>query len=210
MLKTCVKPLAMKRAFILPSDFFLNIHLPIMGFQPFDRGTTSQTFLSFKDFISRSQALYQVECNSFHFPDMVKWCKTFTGFTLTSVQSDCGQEFMGCLQLFFSSFNHTMLEKAKAIMHHVCMPRIFWQDAAEVAIHLYNCQPMRRHSWKTPIEIFNEDLPDISYFKVFGTRAYVYIQPEQRDDKLALQAEEMIFIGYEPNMKAYCFWSTHQ
>jgi len=107
---------------------------------------------------------------------------------------------MGRLQMFFSSrgvthqtsaphvpqqnghaerFNCTMLEKAKAMMHHACMPRIFWQDAAEVAVHLYNRQPMRRHTWKTPIDIFNGDPPDISYFKVFGTRAYVYIQPEQ-------------------------------
>jgi len=137
---------------------------------------------------------------------------------------------MGCLQSFFSSrgvthqtsaphvpqqngraerFNHTMLEKAKAIMHHACMLHIFWQDAAEVAIHIYNRQSMRHHSWKTPIEIFNGDPSDISYFKVFGTHAYVYIQPEQRDDKLTPQTKKIIFIGYEPNMKAYHFWSTH-
>jgi len=77
------------------------------------------------------------------FSDMVKWCETFTGSTLTPVRSDHEGEFMGHLQSFFSSrgvmhqtsaphvpqwngraerFNHTMLEKAKAIMHHPCMP----------------------------------------------------------------------------------------
>ena len=45
-----------------------------------------------------------------------------------------------------------MLEKAKAMMHHACMPHIFWQDVAEVAVHIYNCQSIRHHSWKTPLK----------------------------------------------------------
>ena len=65
MPKTCVKPLATKWAFVLPLDFFTNTHLSVMGFWPFGRGTKSQTFLSFKDFISSLQALYQAEWDSF-------------------------------------------------------------------------------------------------------------------------------------------------
>jgi len=34
----------------------------------------------------------------------------------------------GCVE----RFNHTMLEKAKAMMHYACMPCIFWQDVAEI------------------------------------------------------------------------------
>ena len=58
-----------------------------------------------------------------------------------------------------------------------------------------------------PIEIFNGDKSDVSYFKVFGTCAYVFIPQEQWHDKLSPKAQEMIFIGYEPNTKGYCFWS---
>ena len=93
------------------------------------------------------------------FLNMVKWCETFSGSTLISVRSDHGRKFIGRFQSFLpfrgvtyqtsaphvpqqnghaKRFNHTMLEKAKAIMHHACMPRIFWQDAAEVAVHIYN------------------------------------------------------------------------
>jgi len=102
------------------------------------------------------------------FPDMVRWCETFTGSTLTSVRSDRGGEFMGRLQMFFSAggvthqmsaphvlqqngcaerFNCTMLEKAKAMMHYACMPCIFWQDPAKVIVHLYNHQPMYETSF---------------------------------------------------------------
>ena len=62
---------------------------------------------------------------------------------------------------------------------------------------------MRRHEWRTPLELFKEDKPDVSYFRVFGTLAYVWIHPDQRQDKLSPKSEEMIFIGYEPNTKGY-------
>ena len=58
-----------------------------------------------------------------------------------------------------------------------------------------------------PIEIFNGDKPDVSYFRVFGTHTYVFIPQEQQHDKLSPKAKEMIFIGYELNTKGYCFWS---
>ena len=67
---------------------------------------------------------------------------------------------------------------------------------------------MRRHQWRTPIEVFNGDKPDVSYFRVFGSHAYMFIPPEQQRDKLSPKAEEMVFIEYKPNMKEYRFWST--
>ena len=90
---------------------------------------------------------------------------------------------------------------------HACLPKSFWQDAIETSLHIYNHQPIHHHSWKMPIEIFNGDKPDISYFRVFGTHVYIFIPQEQQHDKLSLKAEEMIFIGYESNTKSYHFWS---
>ena len=72
-----------------------------------------------------------------------------------------------------------MLEKAEAIRQHACLPISFWQDAVETALHIYNQQPMCHHQWNTPIEIFNGDKPDVLYFRVFGSHAYVFIPPEQ-------------------------------
>ena len=160
---------------------------------------------------------------------MVKLCKVQTASTLTSVYSDWGGEYMGlALQSFFHThgvtyqtsaphtpqqngcaerFNHTLLEKANVMRHHACMPHIFWQDVVQTALHIYNHQPICRLHWKTPNEMFLGDKPDISYFKVFGTCAYVHIPADTREDKLSPRAEQMIFIGYPPNSKAYHFWS---
>jgi len=76
-------------------------------------------------------------------------------------------------------FNRTVLEKAEAIHQYACLPCSFWQDTVETALHIYNRQPMCRHEWKTPIEQFNGDKPDVSYFRIFEMLAYVFISPEQ-------------------------------
>jgi len=69
---------------------------------------------------------------------------------------------------------------------------------------------MCRHEWKTPIEQFNGDKPDVSYFRIFGTLAYVFISLEQQQDKLSPKSEEIIFIGYQPNTQGYHFWSKER
>ena len=211
------------------------VHTDLIGPMPVEPRSCAKYVLTFIDdhsgyalvaFIRNKDATAQ------HFKSMACWAETFTGQSLTSVHSDRGGEFLGKeLQTFFSSrgithqtsvphtpqqngqaerFNRTLLEKAEAIRQHACLPRSFWQDAVETALHIYNRQPMRCHQWRTPIEVFNGDKPDVSYFRVFGSHAYVFIPPEQQRDKLSPKAKEMVFIGYEPNTKGYRFWSTAQ
>ena len=56
---------------------------------------------------------------------------------------------------------------------HACLPPPFWQDAVETAR-----QSMRRLNWSTPISKWNGDIPDVLYFKVFGSQVYVLIPKE--------------------------------
>ena len=93
-------------------------------------------------------------------------------------------------------------------MHQTaCLPPSFWQDVVEIALHIYNCQPMRHLDWSPPISKWNGETPDVSYFKVFGCLAYVFIPKEDCQNKLSAKAEEATFIGYEKGIKGYQFWS---
>ncbi|KAF9439381.1 hypothetical protein P691DRAFT_621448, partial [Macrolepiota fuliginosa MF-IS2] len=49
----------------------------------------------------------------------------------------------------------------------------------------------------TPYEIVTDTRPDLRYLCVFGCGAYVFLTPEQRDNKLAPCSKPMIFLGYE-------------
>ena len=80
----------------------------------------------------------------------------------------------------------------------------------ETALHIYNRQPMHHLNWSTPISKWNGDIPDVSYFKVFGSQAYVLIPKLDEANKLSVKAEEAIFIGYEKGTKDYKFWSSKQ
>ena len=66
---------------------------------------------------------------------------------------------------------------------------------------------MHHLDWSTPISKWNGDIPDVLYFKVFGSQAYILIPKEDRQNKLSAKAEEAIFIGYEKGTKAFKFWS---
>ncbi|TFY51065.1 hypothetical protein EVJ58_g10757 [Rhodofomes roseus] len=66
---------------------------------------------------------------------------------------------------------------------------------------------MRRLKWQCPITLWDGTIPDISYFRVFGCKAFVHVPKEQRSGKLDKKAVEMIFVGYEQGSKGYRFWN---
>lgn len=103
-------------------------------------------------------------------------------------------------------WQQTIVEKAEAMRHHAGLSTGFWKLAVETAVHIYNHQPFRRAHWRTPIELWNGTVPDVSYFRVFGCLAYVHVQKERRQDKLMARAKPMVFVGYEPGSKGYQFW----
>ena len=115
------------------------------------------------------------------------WAETFPGHMLTSVHSDLGGnlwlENLECSSRpkeslircpFLIHPNKTAMQRGSTKLclkkqkpyTNACLPKSFWQDAVETALHIYNWQPMHHHDWKMPIESFKEDEPDISYFKV--------------------------------------------
>jgi len=105
--------------------------------------------------------------------------------------------------------NRTLWEKSEAMRLHASCPQSWWNFAIVTAVHVYNRTPLRRTKWKTPVENLTGKKPDVSYFKIFGTKAWVYIPHESRENKLTPKSEIMTFIGYEQNAKAYRFM-THK
>ena len=93
-------------------------------------------------------------------------------------------------------------------MHYACLPKVFWQEAMEAAVHINNCQPMRSLKWETPISKWDPSISksDVSGFRVFECWAYIFIHKEDHQDKLSPKAKEMIFLGYPAGVKGYKFF----
>ena len=103
-------------------------------------------------------------------------------------------------------FNCTIVDKAMAMLHASGLSQGFWEYAISAAVHIYNQSPTRSLKWRTPHEIWNAGhVPDVSYFRIFGCKAYMHVPADKRR-KLDAKAIEVTFIGYESGSKGYRLW----
>jgi transposase InsO family protein len=163
------------------------------------------------------------------FKQFVSWAERQSDRKLKSIRSDRGGEFLGRefdeylaeyriehqLSVACSPqqngrverWQQTITQKAEAMRHHTGLSPGFWKLAVETAVHIYNGQPLRRHQWKPPITVWDGTIPDISYFRVFGCKAYVHTHKDARVNKLQAKAKVIIFVRYEIGTKGYRFWN---
>lgn len=83
-----------------------------------------------------------------------------------------------------------------AWMHDKNLPREFWVEAFQCACHVVNRLPPRPGKEKSPFELFYDDKPNVSMFRVFGSTCYVHVPKDSRT-KLDLKANKYIFVGYK-------------
>ena len=69
---------------------------------------------------------------------------------------------------------------------------------------------MNKDTFKTLYELWYGYKPNVSYFKVFGSKCYIL--KESRKEKFDAKGDEGIFLGYSSKSKAYrCLnLSTHK
>jgi hypothetical protein len=60
------------------------------------------------------------------------------------------------------------------------LPDSFWGEAAQAFVHVTNRFPTAPVGDKTPHELWYGTKPDVSHLRVWGCRAYVHIQRDQR------------------------------
>ena len=162
------------------------------------------------------------------FLEFKAWAETQTGHKIKTMRSDRGTEYTSeAFQSILRThgiehqmttpdspqsngraerWNRTIVEKAMAMLHQAGLSQGFWQLAVACAVHVYNRQPMKRLQWRTPMELWRGSPPDVSYFRVFGCKAYVHVQKDKRH-KLEPKALEMTFVGYPTGTKGYLFWN---
>src|SRR5260370_29863552 len=101
------------------------------------------------------------------------------------------------------------MDKAMAMLHSAGLLNSFWEYAVSMAAHTYNCTPSHTLKWRTPIEAWKpSQVPDVSYFRVFGCKGYMHV-PSDKRRKLDAKAIEVTLVRYEPGSKGYQLWDKH-
>ena len=85
------------------------------------------------------------------------------------------------------------------------LPDSFWGDAAQAFVHVTNRFPTAPLGDKTPYEMWHGTKPDVSHLCVWGCKAYVFVQRDQRT-KTQSHTCECAFIGYPEDHKAWMFY----
>ena len=132
------------------------------------------------------------------FKTFLAWAETQTSEQLLMLHSDWGGEYLSCaiknvldqkgiehkLTMPGSSqqngvakrWNRTILDKARSMLHSAGLSLGFWEIAADAAVHTYNRSPTHVLGWWMPHELWTDrHIPDISYFCIFGCKAYMHV-----------------------------------
>jgi hypothetical protein len=216
------------------SDQWLRIiHLDLAG--PMQMCSIQGSFYiaTFIDDYSRHGIVYYLKTKdqcAVTFKQFLAWAENQTSDCLLALHSDHGGEYLSSmlrsilddkgiehkLTMLHSPrqngvaerWNRTLLDKARALLHSVGLSLGFWECAVDTAVHTYNRTPSRTIGWRTPHELWTDGhIPDVSYFCVFGCKAYVHITEDKRK-KLNPRSVEMTLIGYEPGFKGYWLWNS--
>jgi len=98
--------------------------------------------------------------------------------------------------------NWTLLNMARSMLNDTGLPDAFWFEAVKYAAYIHNATPTHALDDTMPKEIWSGNKPDVSRFRVFGTRAFIHI-PKKRCTKLSAQSMVCMFIGFAENRLAY-------
>ena len=130
------------------------------------------------------------------FKSFVKQTQNEFESSVVKVRSDNGTEFkniqveefcndIGIKHEFLSSYtpqqnwvverkNMTLITLARAMLDDYGISQRFWTEAINTACYASNRVYLHRFLKKTPYELLIGRKPNISYFRVFGCKCYIY------------------------------------
>ena len=189
-------------------------------------GGKSYAFVIVDDFSRYTWVLFLAHKNDvFHeFSKLCRKIQNEKGFTISCIRSDHGREFEN---VEFESFcdeqgiehtfsaprtpqqngvverkNRTLQEMARTILHENNVPNYFWAEAVNTSCYILNRVLIRSSLDKTPYKLWKNKKPNISYFKVFGSKCFI-LNTKDNLGNFDAKSNVGIFLGYSSSSKAY-------
>lgn len=98
--------------------------------------------------------------------------------------------------------NRTLVERARAMLEHMQVAKKWWAEALNTAVYITNRLPCAAHPDKTPYEVCFGQRPDVSHYRVFGSKGFAHIDKHKRS-KFDSKAFACMFLGYSDTTKGY-------
>jgi transposase InsO family protein len=98
--------------------------------------------------------------------------------------------------------NRTLLDMTMTMLDVYKTPDQFWAETINTACYSINRLYLHWILKKTSYEILTGKKPNVSYFRVFGSKCFLLIK-RGRNSKFAPKAVEGFLLGYDSNRRAY-------
>jgi hypothetical protein len=98
--------------------------------------------------------------------------------------------------------NRTLLDMARTMLDEYKTSDRFWAEAVNTACYAINRLYLHRILKKTSYELLTGKKPNISYFRVFGSKCFILVK-RGRKSKFAPKTVEGFLLGYDSNTRAY-------
>jgi hypothetical protein len=98
--------------------------------------------------------------------------------------------------------NRTLLDMARPMLDEYKTLDRFWAEVINTACYSINRLYLHRILKKTSYELLTVKKPNVSYFRVFGSKCFILIK-RGRKSKFAPKVVEGFLLGYDSNTRAY-------
>jgi hypothetical protein len=98
--------------------------------------------------------------------------------------------------------NRTLLDMARTMLDEYKTLDRFWAEAINTACYSINRLYLHQILKKTSYELLIGKKPNVSYFRVFGSKCFILIK-RGRKSKFAPKVVEGFLLGYDSNIRAY-------
>jgi hypothetical protein len=98
--------------------------------------------------------------------------------------------------------NRTLLDMARTMLDEYKTSDRFWAEAVNTACYTINRLYLYRILKKISYELLTGKKPNVSYFRVFGSKCFILVK-RSRKSKFAPKAIEGFLLGYDSNTRAY-------
>jgi hypothetical protein len=98
--------------------------------------------------------------------------------------------------------NRTLLDMARTMLDEYKTPDRFWAEAINTACYSINRLYLHQILKKTSYELLTGKKPNVSYFRVFGSKCFILIKRGIKS-KFAPKVVEGFLLSYDSNTRAY-------
>jgi hypothetical protein len=98
--------------------------------------------------------------------------------------------------------NRTLLDMTRTMLDEYKTSDRFWAEAVNTACYAINRLYLHRILKKTSYELLTCKNPNVSYFRVFGSKCFILVK-RGRKSKFAPKAVKGFLLGYDSNTRTY-------